>query len=132
MIIASNVSKRFGKLKALDDVSVTCAKGECIALIGPNGCGKTNVVDAIRWVLGEKKASTLRSDIMENVIFNGTRDRKPLGMAEVSITFDNSTRRLPSEYNEVEITRRLFRNGDSEYLINKTKCRLKDILDLFK
>ncbi len=101
------------------------------AVVGPNGCGKTNVVDAIRWVLGEKKASTLRSDIMENVIFNGTRDRKPLGMAEVSITFDNSTRRLPSEYNEVEITRRLFRNGDSEYLINKTKCRLKDILDLF-
>jgi chromosome segregation protein len=101
------------------------------AVVGPNGCGKTNVVDAIRWVLGEKKASTLRSDVMENVIFNGTRDRKPLSLAEVSITFDNTKNILPSDYNEVVVTRRLFRNGDSEYLLNKTHCRLKDILDLF-
>lgn len=101
------------------------------AVVGPNGCGKTNVVDAIRWVLGEKKASTLRSDVMENVIFNGTRDRKPLSLAEVSITFDNTKSLLPSEYNEVVVTRRLYRNGDSEYLLNKTQCRLKDILDLF-
>jgi chromosome segregation protein len=101
------------------------------AVVGPNGCGKTNVVDAIRWVLGEKKASTLRSDVMENVIFNGTRDRKPLSLAEVSITFDNSTKVLPSDYNEVVVTRRLFRNGESEYLMNKAHCRLKDILDLF-
>lgn len=101
------------------------------AVVGPNGCGKTNVVDAIRWVLGEKKASTLRSDIMENVIFNGTRDRKPLSLAEVSITFDNTKNILPTEYNEIVVTRRLFRSGDSEYLLNKTHCRLKDILDLF-
>ncbi|MDT3739569.1 MAG: chromosome segregation protein SMC [Candidatus Kapabacteria bacterium] len=101
------------------------------AVVGPNGCGKTNVVDAIRWVLGEKKASTLRSDVMENVIFNGTRDRKPLSLAEVSITFDNTKNLLPTEYNEIVVTRRLYRNGDSEYLLNKTQCRLKDILDLF-
>jgi len=101
------------------------------AIVGPNGCGKTNIVDAIRWVLGEKKASTLRSDIMENVIFNGNKDKKPLGMAEVSICFENTKGILPSEFNEIEITRRLYRNGESEYLINKTICRLKDILDLF-
>lgn len=101
------------------------------AIVGPNGCGKTNIVDAIRWVLGEKKASTLRSDVMENVIFNGNKDKKPLGMAEVSICFENTKGILPSEYNEIEITRRLYRSGESEYLINKTICRLKDILDLF-
>jgi chromosome segregation protein len=101
------------------------------AVVGPNGCGKTNIVDAIRWVLGEKKASILRSDVMENVIFNGTKDRKPLGLAEVSITFENSKGILPTEYNEVTIARRLYRSGESEYLINKTICRLKDILDLF-
>lgn len=105
--------------------------GGLSAIVGPNGCGKTNVVDAIRWVLGEKKASTLRSDIMENVIFNGTRDRKPLSMAEVTITFDNNKSILPTDYSEVSITRRLFRSGDSEYFINKTACRLKDISDLF-
>jgi len=101
------------------------------AIVGPNGCGKTNVVDAIRWVLGEKKASTLRSDVMENVIFNGNRERKPLSMAEVSILFNNTKGVLPSEYEEIEITRRLYRSGESEYLINKSICRLKDILDLF-
>ncbi|MBX3043727.1 MAG: chromosome segregation protein SMC [Candidatus Kapabacteria bacterium] len=101
------------------------------AVVGPNGCGKTNVVDAIRWVLGEKKASTLRSDVMENVIFNGTRDRKPLSLAEVSITFDNTRNILPTDYNQIVVSRRLFRNGDSEYLLNNTHCRLKDILDLF-
>lgn len=105
--------------------------GGLSAIVGPNGCGKTNVVDAIRWVLGEKKASTLRSDVMENVIFNGTKDRKPLSMAEVTITFDNNKQILPTDYTEVAITRRLFRNGDSEYFINKTPCRLKDINDLF-
>lgn len=101
------------------------------ALVGPNGCGKTNIVDAIRWVLGEKKASVLRSDVMENVIFNGTKHRKPLGMAEVTLTIENNKNILPIEYNEVNITRRLYRSGESEYLLNKTKCRLRDILDLF-
>ncbi|MFW5701971.1 MAG: chromosome segregation protein SMC, partial [Bacteroidota bacterium] len=101
------------------------------AVVGPNGCGKTNVVDAIRWVLGEQKTSVLRSDVMENVIFNGSRSRKPLGMAEVTLTLENNKQILPTEYTEVTISRRLFRNGESQYLLNKTKCRLRDIVDLF-
>jgi chromosome segregation protein len=100
-------------------------------VVGPNGCGKSNVIDAIRWAIGEQKASTLRSDKMENVIFNGAGKRKPLGMAEVSLTIENTKGILPTEYSEVTITRRLFRNGDSEYLLNKTQCRLRDIVDLF-
>ena len=101
------------------------------ALVGPNGCGKTNIVDALRWVLGEQKTSVLRSDLMENVIFNGTNKRKPLGMAEVSLIIQNNKNILPTEYNEVKITRRLFRNGESNYLLNNTKCRLRDVTDLF-
>ncbi len=101
------------------------------AVVGPNGCGKSNVIDAIRWSIGEQKASALRSDKMENVIFNGAGKRRPLGMAEVSLTIENTKGILPTEYSEVTITRRLFRNGDSEYLLNKTQCRLRDIVDLF-
>ncbi|MEK6649410.1 MAG: AAA family ATPase, partial [Bacteroidota bacterium] len=101
------------------------------AIVGPNGCGKTNVVDAIRWALGEQKPTMLRSDKMEDVIFNGTKSRKPLGLAEVSITIENSKGILPSEYTEVTITRRVYRSGESEYYLNKTLCRLKDIRDLF-
>ncbi|MBU1097234.1 MAG: chromosome segregation protein SMC [Bacteroidetes bacterium] len=100
-------------------------------IVGPNGCGKTNIVDGIRWVLGEQKSSTLRSDKMENVIFNGTRLKKPMGMAEISLTLVNDKNVLPTEYTEVTITRRIFRSGESEYLLNKNICRLKDITNLF-
>ncbi len=101
------------------------------SIVGPNGCGKTNIVDAIRWCLGEQKSGTLRSDKMENVIFNGTSNKKPMGMAEVSLTIENTKGILPTEYSEVTITRRIFRSGESEYLLNKNLCRLKDITNLF-
>ncbi len=100
------------------------------AIVGPNGCGKSNIVDAIRWVLGEQKAGALRSDRMESVIFNGSKSMKPLGMAEVSLVIQNTNGVLPVEYSEVVITRRLFRSGESQYLINNNICRLKDINDL--
>ena len=101
------------------------------AIVGPNGCGKTNIVDAIRWVLGEQRYSALRSEKMEDVIFNGTKARKALGMAEVSLVIENTKGILPSEYSQVTVGRRVYRSGESEYLLNKVPCRLKDILDLF-
>ncbi len=101
------------------------------SIVGPNGCGKTNVVDALRWCLGEQRSTVLRSDKMENVIFNGTAARKPMGMAEVSLTIENNKGILPTEYTDVTITRRIFRSGESEYLLNKNICRLKDITNLF-
>lgn len=100
-------------------------------VVGPNGCGKSNVVDAIRWVLGEQKTRMLRSDKMENVIFNGTKKRKPSNLAEVSLTFENTKNLLPTEYTHVTITRRYYRSGESEYQINGVTCRLKDITNLF-
>ncbi len=117
--------KSFAQKTLVDfNSGVTC-------VVGPNGCGKTNILDAIRWVLGEQKSSTLRSDKMENVIFNGSRHRKPMGMAEVSLTIENSRSILPVEYSEITLTRRLYRSGESEYLMNRMPCRLKDITDLF-
>ena len=100
-------------------------------VIGPNGCGKTNVSDAIRWVLGEQSAKQLRGDSMEDVIFNGCPTRKPLGMAEVHLTFKNEGGILPTEFSEVTISRRVFRSGVSEYFLNKTPCLLRNIRDLF-
>ncbi len=117
--------------KSFANRTVFYFNGGVTAIVGPNGCGKTNVVDSIRWVLGEQKTSLLRSEVMENVIFNGSANRKPLGMAEVSITFINDKNILPTQFNEVTITRRLYRDGQSEYLINNSQCRLKDIVDLF-
>lgn len=101
------------------------------AVIGPNGCGKSNVVDAIRWCLGEMSPKSLRSKMLLDVIFNGSANRPPSNLAEVSLTFDNSNKLLPIDYSEVTVTRRLFRSGESEYFMNRTQCRLKDIKELF-
>lgn len=95
------------------------------AVVGPNGSGKSNVSDAVRWVLGEQRARSLRGDKMEDIIFAGTENRKPLGFAEVSILLDNQDGRLPLAYSEVQVTRRVFRSGESEYRINGTACRLR-------
>src|SRR4030095_9183492 len=101
------------------------------SVVGPNGSGKSNVVDAMRWVLGEQKTRMLRSEKMENIIFNGTKTRKQASAAEVSISFENTKNILPTEYSNVTVTRRLYRSGESEYLLNNVSCRLKDITDLF-
>lgn len=101
------------------------------AIVGPNGSGKSNIVDAIRWVLGEQSARSLRGGEMTDVIFNGSASRKGNGLAEVSLVFDNTKKIFQTESAEVQVTRRVYRNGDSEYLINRKICRLKDIKDLF-
>ncbi|PRD48573.1 chromosome segregation protein SMC [Sphingobacterium haloxyli] len=113
-----------------DKITINFNEG-VTAIVGPNGCGKSNVVDAIRWVLGEQSTRMLRSEKMENIIFNGTANRKPANLAEVSLTFENDNKLLPTEFSTVTITRKLYRNGDSEYRLNDVKCRLKDITDLF-
>ena len=100
-------------------------------VIGPNGSGKSNISDCIRWVLGEQSLKSLRGAKSEDIIFAGTQNRKPLGYAEASLVLDNSDSKLPIEYNEVIVTRRIYRTGESGYFINKTPCRLKDVLELF-
>src|SRR3984885_9341318 len=113
-----------------DKITINFNEG-VTAIVGPNGCGKSNVVDAIRWVLGEQSTRTLRSEKMDNVIFNGTKTRKAANLAEVSLTFDNTKNILPTDFTQVTLTRRLFRTGESEYRLNDVQCRLKDITDLF-
>ncbi|MBR4633216.1 MAG: chromosome segregation protein SMC [Elusimicrobia bacterium] len=113
-----------------DKTTLTFEKGVS-AIIGPNGCGKSNISDSIRWCLGEKRTKSMRTKAMQDVIFGGTKTRAATGMAEVTLTFDNSQNMIPIDFSEVAITRKLFRSGESEYFINKTQCRLKDIVDLF-
>src|SRR5438874_5448503 len=101
------------------------------AIVGPNGCGKSNLLDAIKWVLGEQSAKSLRGGEMADVIFNGTDSRKPLSFAEVSLTFTDCASELNVDWHDVRVTRRVYRDGNSEYLLNKTPCRLRDIQNLF-
>ena len=117
--------KSFADRMRLDfEPGITC-------VVGPNGCGKSNVIDSVRWTIGEMSWKALRSASMVDIIFNGTAKRAPLNMAQVSMIFDNSTRNLPLDFNEITVTRKIFRSGESEYYLNKVQCRLRDIRDLF-
>src|ERR1700710_3126203 len=117
--------------KSFMDRSVFSFHEGITGVVGPNGCGKSNVVDSIRWVLGEQKTSMLRLEKMENLIFNGTKSRKPSALAEVSLTFENTKNLVSSDYKTITITRKLFRDGESEYRLNDVPCRLRDITTLF-
>lgn len=117
--------------KSFADKTEIKFKDDITAIVGPNGSGKSNISDAVRWVLGEQSIKSLRGSKMEDVIFAGTNKRRALGFAEVTIFFDNKDGVIPLEYNEVAVTRRMFRSGESEYYINKNSCRLKDIRSLF-
>ena len=117
--------KSFADKSRLDfEPGITC-------VVGPNGCGKSNVIDSVRWTIGEMSWKALRSASMVDIIFNGTAKRAPLNMAQVSMIFDNASRQLPLDFNEVTVTRKIFRSGESEYYLNKVQCRLRDIRDLF-
>ena len=121
----------FGFKSFANRVEVNFPSEGITSVVGPNGCGKSNIIDAIRWVLGEQRARALRSSKMEDVIFSGTSDRAAMNMAEVSLLINNDSGVLPSDYTQVMITRRAYRDGESEYLINNQPCRLKDIHNLF-
>lgn len=120
----------FGFKTFADKTEINIDKG-LTAIVGPNGCGKSNVVDALLWVLGEQNPRLLRGNSAQDVIFAGTDKRKPLGMAEVRLTVDNSDKTLPLDFAEVVVTRRIYRSGESQYLLNNAPCRLKDIVELF-
>src|SRR5574337_2056105 len=120
----------FGFQSFADKVEVAFEPG-VTAIVGPNGRGKSNLSDGIRWALGEQSARLLRGDRMDDLIFCGNNKRKPLGMAEVSLIFTDNYGNIPTEFHEVTVTRRLYRSGESEYLLNHVPCRLRDITDLF-
>lgn len=117
--------------KSFADNTVIELDSGITSVVGPNGCGKSNILDAMRWALGEQKAKALRGAHMQDVIFNGSEERAPMSMAEVTLTFDNADGALPIDFAEVQITRRIYRSGESEYLINKAQCRMRDVQELF-
>jgi chromosome segregation protein len=117
--------------KSFADKTLINLDNQITGIVGPNGCGKSNIVDAIRWVIGEHKIKTLRSDNLEDLIFNGSKTRNGSGLAEVSLTFENTKNLLPTEFNMVTISRKFYKNGESEYRLNDVTCRLKDITNLF-
>ena len=116
--------------KSFADRAILTLEPGVTSVVGPNGSGKSNISDAVLWVLGEQSAKSLRGNSMEDVIFAGSSARQAVGVAEVDLVLDNSDGTLPLEFNEVTITRRMYRNGESEYLINSSPCRLMDIQDL--
>ena len=117
--------------KSFPDKTLIRFGDDITAIVGPNGSGKSNVADAVRWVLGEQSAKQLRGSSMQDVIFAGTQMRKPQGFAYVAITLDNSDHKLPVDYEEVTVARRVYRSGESEYLMNGVNCRLRDVQELF-
>jgi len=117
--------------KSFADKTVVNFDEGITGIIGPNGCGKSNIVDSIRWVIGEHKISNLRSENLESLVFNGSKTRGPSGLAEVSLTFENTKNLLPTEFNTVTVTRKFYKSGESEYRLNDVQCRLKDIHNLF-
>ena len=120
----------FGFKSFADRIRIEFSKG-ISALVGPNGCGKSNIVDSIKWVVGEQSAKSLRAETMEDVIFNGTETRRPLSVAEVAITISNDEGVLPLDVPEIEVKRRIYRSGENEYFINSKPARLKEIRELF-
>src|SRR3972149_1895933 len=120
----------FGFKSFADKVELSFEPG-MTAIVGPNGCGKSNIADAVRWALGEQSAKLLRGDRMEDCIFAGNARRKPIGLAEVTLSLTRNEGHLPTEYGEIEVARRLYRSGESEYLLNRVPCRLRDITDMF-
>jgi len=117
--------------KSFADKTTVSFDARITGIIGPNGCGKSNIIDSIRWVIGEQKISALRSENLEALVFNGSKTRSPSGLAEVSLTFENTRNLLPTEFSTVTVTRRFYKNGESEYRLNDVSCRLKDIHNLF-
>src|ERR1700741_2179258 len=117
--------------KSFADKTVVSFDEGITGIIGPNGCGKSNIIDSIRWVIGEQKISALRSENLEALVFNGSKTRSASGLAEVSLTFENTRNLLPTEFNTVTVTRKFYKSGESEYRLNDVKCRLKDIQNLF-
>ena len=117
--------------KSFADKTVINFDDSVTGIVGPNGCGKSNIVDSIRWVIGEQKISHLRSENLDSLVFNGSKTRSASGLAEVSLTFENTRNLLPTEFSTVTITRKFYKSGESEYRLNDVQCRLKDIQNLF-